>query len=238
MTLTLNFQGQIWNSLCLSQKWSDCHETKSKHIDWILGIKYDYQVWPWPWPWPWHLSQKLSSCREMKNELIDWRVGFHCSHLIWPWSWLDLGFSRSNFKKLYLRNGNADLHCRSFMNRTMTFWWPRWSVRIYQIVTGVTSDVSVLPTHLVCFKKLLFSSWPDVELSYKNHAQPQERELCISDGLCHLKWCLWAQSHGVLSSWGFMPPMVVLCWYDLINVNCLELYQNIQPLLWPNSYRE
>ena len=29
MTLTLNFQGQIWNFLYLSQKWSDCHETKA-----------------------------------------------------------------------------------------------------------------------------------------------------------------------------------------------------------------
>ena len=34
VTLTLNFQGQIWNLLYLSQKWSDCQETKSKHIDW------------------------------------------------------------------------------------------------------------------------------------------------------------------------------------------------------------
>ena len=33
MTLTLNFQGQIWNLLYLNQKWSDCHETKSKHMD-------------------------------------------------------------------------------------------------------------------------------------------------------------------------------------------------------------
>ena len=53
MTLTsLNFQGQIWNFLYLSQKWSDCHETKSKHIDWTLGLKCDHRVWPWPWPWP------------------------------------------------------------------------------------------------------------------------------------------------------------------------------------------
>ena len=33
MTLTLNFQGQILNLLYLSQKWSDCHKTKSKHIN-------------------------------------------------------------------------------------------------------------------------------------------------------------------------------------------------------------
>ena len=42
MTLTLNFQGQIWNFLYLSQKWSDCHGTKSKHIDWTPRP----QMWP------------------------------------------------------------------------------------------------------------------------------------------------------------------------------------------------
>ena len=50
LTLTLNFQGQIWYLLYLSQKWSDCHKTKSKHIDWTLGLKScDHRVWPWPW---------------------------------------------------------------------------------------------------------------------------------------------------------------------------------------------
>ena len=58
MTLTLNFQGQISNWLYLSQKWSDCHEMKSKHIDWTLGFKWDHRVWPWPWPWPWIFKVK------------------------------------------------------------------------------------------------------------------------------------------------------------------------------------
>ena len=58
MTLTLNFQGQISNWLYLSQKWSDCHETKSKHIDWTLGFQWDHRVWPWPWPWPWIFKVK------------------------------------------------------------------------------------------------------------------------------------------------------------------------------------
>ena len=64
-TWTLNFQGQMWNWLYLSQKWSDTYETKlnsrpemwpsslksflifliiyykSKHIDWTQGLKYD-----------------------------------------------------------------------------------------------------------------------------------------------------------------------------------------------------
>ena len=58
MTLTLNFQGQIWRFLYLCQKWHDCDETKSKHIDWTLGLKCDHQIWPWPWPWPWIFKVK------------------------------------------------------------------------------------------------------------------------------------------------------------------------------------
>ena len=58
MTLTLNFQGQISNWLYLSQKWSDCHKTKSKHSDWTLGFKWNHRVWPWPWPWPWIFKVK------------------------------------------------------------------------------------------------------------------------------------------------------------------------------------
>ena len=45
MTLTLNFQGQIQNLLYLSQKRSDCHETKSKYIDWTLGLKCDIRFY-------------------------------------------------------------------------------------------------------------------------------------------------------------------------------------------------
>ena len=58
LTLTLNFQGQIWNWLYLCQKWSDCHETKSEHIDWTLGLKCDHQIWHWQWPWPWIFKGK------------------------------------------------------------------------------------------------------------------------------------------------------------------------------------
>ena len=59
---TLNFQGQIWNLLYLGLKWSDCHETKSKHIDWTQGLKCDHRVWPWPWPWPWIFKVKHAIC--------------------------------------------------------------------------------------------------------------------------------------------------------------------------------
>ena len=46
MTLTLNFQGQIWNLPDLIPKWSNCHETKSKRFNWSLCLIYDHQVWP------------------------------------------------------------------------------------------------------------------------------------------------------------------------------------------------
>ena len=49
----LDLEGQIWNLLYLSRKWSDCYETNSKHIAWTLWIKCDYRIWPWLWPWPW-----------------------------------------------------------------------------------------------------------------------------------------------------------------------------------------
>ena len=90
MTLTLNFQGQIWNLLYLIQKWSDCHETKTKHIDLNSG----------PQMWPMGLALAMT--------------------LIFEYS-------------------------RSFV----TNWRPRSGVRIYQIVTGVTSVVGVPSTHLV-----------------------------------------------------------------------------------------
>ena len=108
MTLTLNFQGQISNWLYLSQKWSDCHETKSKHIDWTLGFKWDHQVWPWPWPWPWifkvkyrieYISAKngVIATKRKANIWIDLKtsnmtIRFDLGHD------LDLEFSRSNME--------------------------------------------------------------------------------------------------------------------------------------------
>ena len=47
VTLTLSFQGQIWNLLYLSQKWSDCHETKSKHISielWASNVTIEFDL--------------------------------------------------------------------------------------------------------------------------------------------------------------------------------------------------
>ena len=137
MTLTLNFRGQTWNLLYLSQKWSDCQETKSKYIDWTKCLKCDH--WVWPWPWPWIFKVKYGICYiSAKNgpiatkRKVNISIGLKCDHRVWPWPW-PFEFSRSNMEfaisqpKVVRRSG----------------------VRIYQIVIGVTSDVGVPSTHLV-----------------------------------------------------------------------------------------
>ena len=172
----------MWNLLYLSQKWVDCHETKSKHIDWTLGLKCDHLVWPWPWPWPRFFKVKYGICyisaknglivTKRKSKHIDWTPGLKgdngfdldhnldlwiykvkrdldlCPHT-WPWPWIFMvKFWNSCISewegRLTLHKGGGS---RSFM--TMTIWWPRSGVWIYQIVTRVTSVVGVPSTHLV-----------------------------------------------------------------------------------------
>ena len=132
MTLTLNFQGQIQNLLYLSQKWSDCHETKSKHIDWTLGLKCDHPVWLWPWHWPWIFKVKYRICyisakngqitsKRKANISIELQAsnvtnGFELDHTLDLWilkvkCHLDHGFSWSNFEIVVSQNGRADWHC-------------------------------------------------------------------------------------------------------------------------------
>ena len=187
MALILNFQGQIWNLLYLSQKWSDCHEMKSKHIDWTLGHQCDHRFWPWPWPQPWIFKVKYGICYiSARNGVIamKWKanisvylkasnvtIGYDLGHD------LDLKFSRSNMefaislpKIVQLPRNEKQTYCLnsrpqmwpmgltlamtltfqfSTSNVILTICWPRSGVRTYQIVTGVTSDVAMLSTHLV-----------------------------------------------------------------------------------------
>ena len=92
MILTLIFQGKIWNLQYLSKKWSDCHETKSKHIDLTLGLKCDHQVWPWPWPWPWISKVKYEICyistksghiaTKRKANISIWTLGLKCDQWV------------------------------------------------------------------------------------------------------------------------------------------------------------
>ena len=68
----------------------------------------------------------------------------------WPWPWIFMvKFWNSCISEW---EGRWTLHkgggSRSFMTMTMTIWWPKSGVWIYQIVTEVTSVVSVPSTHL------------------------------------------------------------------------------------------
>ena len=67
----------------------------------------------------------------------------------WTWPWIFMVKFRNSCISEW--EGRLTLHkgggSRSFM--TMTIWWPRSGVWIYQIVTGVTSVVGVPSTHLV-----------------------------------------------------------------------------------------
>ena len=120
MTLTLDFQGQILKMLYLRNGRADWHETKGMWIDRMLHQLCDFQRSPHPWPWPWifkvkfwksHISgmgwsidMELKGCESIECWTHAVTFNVHLTHDIY------LGFSRSNFEKVYLRNGMADWH--------------------------------------------------------------------------------------------------------------------------------
>ena len=129
VTLTLNFQGQISNWLYLSQKWSDCHKTKSKHIDWTLGFKCDHRVWSWPWPWPWIFKVKYQiGYTSAKNVWLPWNKKQTYRLISRPQMWpssLSLAMTlTSNFQGqiwnwLYLCQKLSDCHETKHINWTL-----------------------------------------------------------------------------------------------------------------------
>ena len=97
MTLTLNFQGQIWNFLYLSQKGSDCHETKSKHIDWNPGLKCDQWVSTWPLNFeglmgPWALTTHMTLTMDFHGQILKYlylRMGGPIDIAQRRWQWVN-----------------------------------------------------------------------------------------------------------------------------------------------------
>ena len=90
MTLTLNFQCQIWNLLYLSQKMvrlprneKQTYRLISRPQMWppgltlamTLTIKFQGQIWNFP-----YLGQKLSHCHKTKSKQIDWTPGLKSDH--------------------------------------------------------------------------------------------------------------------------------------------------------------
>ena len=120
MTLILIFQGQIWNLLYLGQKWSDCHETESKHIKWTPGLKCDQWVWPWQWLWSLNFQSQM------------WPRPFDHTHGV------DQGFSWSNFEIALYQNGRADWHWTKGVGVGHSWPWP-WPFGDQSQVKGSTT---------------------------------------------------------------------------------------------------
>ena len=102
------------------KKWSDCHETKSKHNDWTLGLKCEHPVWPLAMTLTlnfqgqiWnllYLSQKWSDCHEMKSKHIDWMQGLKYDHLVWPWPWPWPWFFKVKYGICYISQKWSNCH--------------------------------------------------------------------------------------------------------------------------------
>ena len=77
--------------LFLSQKWFDCLETKSKRIDWTLGLKWDHKVWPCIFKVKYGIcyvsAKKWSDCHETKSKHIIQNIGINWNHRVWLWPW-------------------------------------------------------------------------------------------------------------------------------------------------------
>ena len=121
LTLTLDFQGQILKMMYLRNGRADWHGTKGMWINrMLLHPLCDFQRSPHPWPWPWifkvkfwksHISgmgwpidMELKGCESIECWTHAVTFNVHLTHDLY------LGFSRSNFEKVYLRNGMADWH--------------------------------------------------------------------------------------------------------------------------------
>ena len=77
-----------------------------------------------------YLNQKWSDWHKTKSKHID----LNSRPQMWPMGLTLVMTLIFEFSRSYL---------------ILTIWWPRSGVRIYQIVTGVTSDVGMPSTHLV-----------------------------------------------------------------------------------------
>ena len=108
MTLTLNFQGQIYNLLYLSQNGPIATKRKANISIELQGLKCDHQVWTWPWPWPWIFKVKYRICyisakmvRLPRNEKQTYRLNSKASNVTIRFEHghdLDIEFSRSNIE--------------------------------------------------------------------------------------------------------------------------------------------
>ena len=85
---------------------------------------------------------------DLGNDLDLWIFKIKCDLDLWPYAWCWPRIFMVKFWNSCISGWEG----RLTMNKgdgTMTIWWPRSGVRIYNIVTGVTSDVGMPSTLLV-----------------------------------------------------------------------------------------
>ena len=88
----------------------------------------------------------------LDHNLDLWNLKVKHDFDLWPhtWPWPRIFMVKFSNSCISEWEGRLTLHkgggSRSFMTMTMTIWWPRSCVWIYQIVTGVTSVVGVPST--------------------------------------------------------------------------------------------
>ena len=174
----------------------------------------NHEIWPWPWHWPWIFKVKyVIRYISAKNGLIDTKQKANTWTDLWASNVttgldlgydLDLEFSSSNMEFAISQRKMVRLPQNE--KRTYKFNWrpqlPQSStsamtlkgVRIYRLVTGVTSDVGVPSTHPV----LVMFPWSGCRYQYIC------RSLSLSHGMCLLKCtCVHTESETFLN--GIFP---------------------------------
>ena len=96
VTLTLKFQGQIWNFLYPSKNGRIAAKRKASISIELYCHKCDHRIWPWLWPclklsrsnMEFAISRpNMSNCNQTKSKHIEWTQGLKCEHGAWPWPW-------------------------------------------------------------------------------------------------------------------------------------------------------
>ena len=124
VTLTLDFNVKFWNSrisgmggpIDMERKGCESIESRNYFVTLIYGLDLDLDLWPWPWIFNVKFSKiripemgrPIDMDRKECGSIGRWAqsvtLNFDLTHD------LDLGFSRSNFERVYIRNGRVDWH--------------------------------------------------------------------------------------------------------------------------------
>ena len=145
--MTIEFDLDHDLDLVFSRSNMEFAKSQPKMVRLPRNEKQTYRLNSRPQMWPTGLTFTITLTFEI------WRsnVTLTLDHTQWPRPWIFM--VKFLYSCISEWEGRLTMHkgggSRSFMTMTMTIWWPKSGVWIYQIVTGVTSVVGVPSTHLV-----------------------------------------------------------------------------------------